>query len=76
MNTSMLLFRQQKRNVDMLRQKLRWSVSHGVNLPSDVNLRPYMTEIEDQGDMGSCVANAIAGNIDYKSIYLSLIDYF
>ncbi|CAF0771262.1 unnamed protein product [Adineta ricciae] len=65
MNTSMLLFRQQKRNLDMLRQKLRWSVSHGVNLPENVNLRPYMTEIEDQGDMGSCVANAIAGSLEY-----------
>ncbi|UJR22213.1 hypothetical protein I4U23_025277 [Adineta vaga] len=65
MNPSMFAYPQQKRNVDLLRQRLRWSVGHGVNLPPSVNLRPFMTEIEDQGDMGSCVANAIAGSLEY-----------
>ncbi len=53
----------QKRNADSLRRKLRFPIAHGYNLPPVVDLRPWMTEIEDQRDMGSCVANAIAGNL-------------
>jgi hypothetical protein len=35
------------------------------NLPPKVDLRPYMTPVEDQGDLGSCVANAVAGAYEY-----------
>jgi C1A family cysteine protease len=34
-------------------------------LPPLVDLRPYMSEIEDQGELGSCTANAIAGAHEY-----------
>ncbi|CAF1400041.1 unnamed protein product, partial [Didymodactylos carnosus] len=34
-------------------------------LRTRVNLRPWMTKIEQQGDMGSCAAEAIAGAIEY-----------
>ncbi len=34
-------------------------------LPAKVDLRKQMTEIEDQGEVGSCVANATAGAYEY-----------
>lgn len=35
------------------------------NLPPKVDLRKYMTTIEDQDQIGSCVANAVAGAYEY-----------
>jgi C1A family cysteine protease len=35
------------------------------NLPAFVDLREWMTPVEDQGDLGSCTANAIAGAYEY-----------
>jgi hypothetical protein len=63
MDLSMDVYLQQKGNADSLRRRLRFPIAHGQNLPPVVDLRPWMTEIEDQGDMGSCVANAIAGKL-------------
>jgi hypothetical protein len=34
-------------------------------LPEKIDLRPYMTRVEDQGQIGSCVANATAGAYEY-----------
>ncbi|MEM7181457.1 MAG: C1 family peptidase [Spirochaetota bacterium] len=34
-------------------------------LPAKVDLRPYMTEVEDQTDTNSCTANAVAGAYEY-----------
>jgi C1A family cysteine protease len=34
-------------------------------LPSKVDLRPYMSPVEDQGLIGSCTANATAGAYEY-----------
>jgi hypothetical protein len=59
----MAVYLQQKRNADSLRHQLRFPIAHGQNLPPIVDLRPWMTEIEDQGEMSSCVANAIAGKL-------------
>ena len=36
----------------------------GVTQPSTVDLRPYCSPIEDQGNLGSCTGNAIAGAIE------------
>jgi hypothetical protein len=36
-----------------------------TQLPPRVDLRPYMTQIEDQGETNSCVANAVAGAYEY-----------
>jgi C1A family cysteine protease len=36
-----------------------------VVLPSSVDLRPDMPPVVDQGDLGSCTANAIAGAVEY-----------
>ncbi|MDF3821273.1 C1 family peptidase [Leptospira sp. 96542] len=37
----------------------------GKPLPPKVDLRKYMTEVEDQGDLNSCTANAVAGAYEY-----------
>lgn len=34
-------------------------------LPPKVDLRPLMTQVEDQGELSSCVANAVAGAYEY-----------
>lgn len=34
-------------------------------LPKKVDLRPFMTAVEDQGQIGSCTANAVAGAYEY-----------
>lgn len=36
-----------------------------ANLPAMVDLRPHLTDVEDQGELGSCTANAIAGAYEY-----------
>lgn len=34
-------------------------------LPSKIDLRPYLTPVENQGDTNSCTANAMAGAYEY-----------
>lgn len=34
-------------------------------LPKSVDLRPHCSPVQDQGELGSCTANALAGNLDY-----------
>lgn len=36
-----------------------------AELPSKVDLRPHMTRVEDQAQLNSCAANAIAGAYEY-----------
>ncbi len=38
---------------------------HASQLPSAVDLRPWMTAVEDQGRLGSCAANALVGGLEY-----------
>jgi hypothetical protein len=61
MDPLITVHKKQTRNVDLVRQRSIVSIAHGLNLAPCVDLRPWMTDIEDQGDMASCVANAIAG---------------
>ncbi|TAE15736.1 MAG: peptidase C1 [Bacteroidetes bacterium] len=35
------------------------------SLPNKVDLRPYLTKVEDQGAVGSCTANAVVGACEY-----------
>mmetsp|Transcript_5710 Transcript_5710/g.10789 ORF Transcript_5710/g.10789 Transcript_5710/m.10789 type:complete len:368 (+) Transcript_5710:93-1196(+) len=37
------------------------------DLPAKVDLRPFMSEVEDQGHLNSCAANAVAGAYEYIS---------
>ena len=39
-------------------------VPTGINQPNIVDLRSYCSSIEDQGNLGSCTGNAIAGAIE------------
>ena len=39
--------------------------SNAGDLPSKVDLRKHMTRVEDQGELGSCTANATAGAYEY-----------
>ncbi|CAF1277618.1 unnamed protein product [Adineta steineri] len=59
------VYDQQKKNAELLRRRLKFPVLHGYKLPPKVDLRRWMTKIHDQGDMGSCVANAVAGALEY-----------
>jgi C1A family cysteine protease len=36
-----------------------------ARLPSKVDLRPLCTKVEDQGQLGSCTANALAGALEF-----------
>mmetsp|Transcript_16122 Transcript_16122/g.20062 ORF Transcript_16122/g.20062 Transcript_16122/m.20062 type:complete len:405 (-) Transcript_16122:81-1295(-) len=42
-----------------------WSTSIEGDLPNKVDLRPYMTDVEDQANSNSCCANAVAGAYEY-----------
>jgi hypothetical protein len=42
-----------------------WTRSRAGRLPRRVDLRPFMTEVEDQGQTNSCAANAVAGAYEY-----------
>lgn len=44
-------------------------------LPKKVDLRPYMTKVEDQGQANSCTANAVAGAYEYLVKKNMGIDY-
>ncbi len=41
------------------------AASHVQKLPPKVDLRSFMTPVEDQGALSSCVANAVAGAYEY-----------
>ena len=57
----------------------------GVRLPKSVDLRPGMSAVENQGQLGSCTANALAGALEFLEIksvltqqlelILSVVDY-
>ena len=40
----------------------------GVRLPKSVDLRPHMSPVENQGQLGSCTANALAGALEFLEI--------
>lgn len=46
-------------------------------LPSQIDLRPQCSPIQDQGQLGSCTANALAGNVDFlkKQQLKSVLDF-
>ena len=45
-------------------------------LPKSVDLRPHMPPVYDQGNLGSCTANAIAGVLEYLQIKKGDKSYF
>jgi len=50
-------------------EKLSWEQKYDtLTLPTSMNLRPWCSEVEDQKNIGSCVANAIVGLFEYNRI--------
>jgi hypothetical protein len=41
------------------------TVFQGASIPDKVDLRQYCTPVEDQGQLGSCTANATVGALEY-----------
>jgi C1A family cysteine protease len=46
-----------------------------IELPSSVDLREKMPPVYDQGNLGSCTANAIAAAIEYNRVKQGLSDF-
>ena len=44
-------------------------------LPAKVDLRPQCPPVYDQGQLGSCTANAIAGAIEFDRMKQKLADF-
>ena len=51
-----------------IRDSIYDTTSAPATLPAVVDLRSYCSPIEDQGQLGSCTANAIAGIVEYTDI--------
>ena len=47
------------------RDYLYSAIKPKIRLPKKVDLRQYCTLVEDQGDIGSCTACALAGNLEF-----------
>jgi C1A family cysteine protease len=47
---------------------LTYSAPHALPLPEKVDLRPFMPGVYDQGELGSCTANAISAILEYCEI--------
>jgi C1A family cysteine protease len=46
-----------------------------LNLPPSVDLRPSCPPVYDQGELGSCTANAIGGAFEFEQIKLKLQEF-
>ena len=46
-----------------------------TTLPTKADLRPKMPKIYDQGQLGSCTANAIGGAFEYEQVQSGLADF-
>lgn len=55
----------QKNSVKAMIKKLGVSEPLKANVPTSVDLRPWFSEVEDQGQLGSCTANAGVGIVEY-----------
>jgi C1A family cysteine protease len=49
--------------------------AHAAALPAKVDLRPHCPPVYDQGQIGSCTANAIAGAIEFEQIKQGLPEF-
>ena len=45
-----------------------YKVTAPIVLPSKVDLRPFCPPVYDQGQLGSCTGNAIAGSIEFEQL--------
>jgi C1A family cysteine protease len=63
-----------KRDLPDQRDHLYAAPLQGVVLPSHVDLRPGCPSVYDQGQLGSCTANAIAGALEFDQIKQKLAE--
>ncbi len=54
-----------KPDVPDQRDLLYRAISPRLTLPKSVDLRSWCSDVEDQGRLGSCTANALAGNLEF-----------
>ena len=47
---------------------LLYTPEPGITLPASVDLRPFCSKVEDQGNLGSCTANALVGALEILEI--------
>ena len=47
-----------------------------LRLPSSVDLREHCSAVENQGALGSCTANALAGNIEFLEIKFNAVSTY
>jgi len=59
------------------RDYLYRAIRRVVKLPKSVDLRPICSIVEDQGSLGSCTANALAGSLEFLEIKdkVSFVDF-
>ena len=50
-------------------------IKKDVILPDVVDLRPYCSAIENQGDLGSCTANALVSNLEFIELKDNIIPF-
>ena len=48
-----------------VRDYLYSAIKHVIKLPGKIDLRQYCSLVENQGKLGSCTANALAGNLEF-----------
>lgn len=54
---------------------LRLQAARRSILPAEIDLRPKMPVIYDQGDLGSCTANAVAALFEYQQVRRGWADF-
>lgn len=47
---------------------LIYPIDRDVKIPQKVDLRPSCSDVEDQADLGSCTANALAGALEFLEV--------
>lgn len=57
----------QRDPIDNSDKKYAANLYEADELPKKVDLRAHMTRVENQGEIGSCTANAMAGAYEYGS---------
>jgi C1A family cysteine protease len=55
----------QKDSVKAMLKKVGVPATSAADLPATVDLRPWCSDVENQGDLGSCTANAGVGLVEY-----------
>jgi C1A family cysteine protease len=58
-------YTQEKPEIQVMTKKLGMGASRGPKAETSVNLREWCSEVENQGQLGSCTAHAAVGIVEY-----------